>query len=157
MSPLALLGTVAALLLGLPSLSLERPRQSTPLALDASPRLVGAAHKAVFGKWPGKHRLAMAVAHLRIEGSLRSLNFNLGSVMAGKGEPYVRASGLRLRAYRSHAEAARAYWALLRRRCPRALHAFDARDPESAAELLARCHYHETPVATYARGLRGCL
>lgn len=130
---------------------LASPRYG-PLRAAEVPALLRSAHVAELGRAPTPARLAMAVAQVRLEG-LALCGRNLGAIGAGPGEPSCKVGGSRLRAWATYGEAARHYWATLRARCSRALHAYDTGDARLVAGLLARCGYHRTPVAIYAAGL----
>lgn len=133
---------------------LERPAIPTALPVADLPAVLAEAHLDVFGRAPSRARLSMAVGQVRLEG-LALPGKNLGGLEFEAGKPWVRVDRLtRPRAFESYAEAARAYWTLLRERCSGALHDFDAGDPEASARRLRRCGYFHASVDWYIAGLR---
>ncbi len=123
---------------------------------DTAREALIAGHVAAFGREPSPPRLRIARAHVRYEGHALP-GRNVGAITVGPSHRRILAGGLYLGAFDTYALAAEAYWRLLGARCKGALAAFDAGDPEAAAERLARCGYHTTAIDVYARGLRGCL
>jgi len=148
---------LAATLLMLPAMPLQRPRTVDRLNRVDVAAVLDRAHEEVFGERASAGRLQVAVAQLLLEG-LALPGRNLGGLERVPGEPWVQVDAVtQLRAFDSHAEAARAYWRMLARICRGALAAFDYGSPEEIARRLYRCWWFRSSEQRYARGLRGLM
>jgi hypothetical protein len=133
---------------------LQHPADPVSLSLHEVASTLREAHVEVFGQAPSRHRLALAVGQVRLEG-LALPGRNLGGLEYVPGLPWVQVDRVtRLRAFDSYPEAARAYWSHLGRVCRGALAMMDWGTPEEVASALRRCGWYRAPVAWYQAGLR---
>lgn len=133
----------------------RHPDAKAPIGDGELAAVLRDGHEAVFGYPAPRRRLAGVWALARLEGSRVGIcNGNLGSIHAGKGQPYCFHGGYRFAWAANHREHAERLWRLLRDHYRGALAWWDAGDVDAAARSLARAGYHRTDAAVYGRGLR---
>jgi hypothetical protein len=146
----------------------------TPLELEQIGRILGVAHRQLYGVYPGPERWLIAWAHVAHEiGRGRTcVENNLGNIVVSlrwpggwhlrrvqerltRGSERWVVQRVRFRSYETPMEGALDYWRVISGHFGSALPLFDAGDAAAAGRLLCERGYSTAPCEAYGAGLRG--
>jgi hypothetical protein len=148
--------------------------EATPLESEQIGRLLGEAHRQLYGVYPGPERWLVAWAHVAHEVSRGAtcIENNLGNAVISRkwrgawhlrrvrerslrGEERWVVQRVRFRSYPTPLDGALDYWRILTGHFGSALPAFDGGDPALAGRLLCERGYSTASCDAYGAGLRG--
>lgn len=148
----------------------DRSPANDPKAIELEPKLTASTFdemlsaymrgfRNVTGTPPSQHMLAMLLAQSALEtGRWRHMyHWNTANITTQTPRGFYRLPGDTTHMYAVYPDGvtgASAHIALLARKYPRALGAFLADTPETAAHLLKEGRFYEADEDTYARGMR---
>lgn len=135
----------------------EVPARRTALTEQRLAEVLAAGHVRAFGQAPSYNRLGVAWSQVNHETgrTASAYNYNWGNLIktGSWAGDWHKLGSVSFRAYPSELAGAEDYWRLLARRYSEALEAFDAGEPQEAAELLHAAGYFEQDPAIYGKSL----
>lgn len=148
--------------------------EPTPLESEQIGRLLGLAHRQLYGVYPGPERWAIAWAHVshEISRGKTCIENNFGNIvisrrwrgkwhlrrvkeMDRRREPRWVVQQVRFRTYETPLEGAMDYWRVITGHFGSALPFFDTGDAAKAGETLCERGYSTNDCGGYGAGIRG--
>ncbi|MCS6898915.1 MAG: hypothetical protein NZX77_03990 [Polyangiaceae bacterium] len=147
--------------------------EATPLDNEQIGRLLGEAHRELYGVYPGPERWLVAWAHVahEISRGATCIENNLGNAVISRkwrgswhlrrvrerdlrGEERWAVQRVRFRSYPTPLDGALDYWRILTGHFGSALPYFDGGDPAAAGRTLCLRGYSTAPCEAYGAGLQ---